>query len=101
MRSTALAQLGEILYLHLDPDEDLYGAIEQAVKDRGWRSGLVLTITGALSRTELSLPVASGPVTDPPGHIQLDGTAEVTGTGYFGTTEESWSSPTSMIDYRA
>lgn len=91
--------IGRIFYSHLDLGEDLYDAIVEVAKHAQITTGVVLTITGALSSTRLSTPTKAETVESPPGYLELEGTAEVSGSGYFGITDESWSSPTSHINY--
>lgn len=93
--------LKRVLFVHLDPDEDLYGAIAEVAKRERITTGVAVTVTGALSSTRLSTSVKAESVESPPGCIELEGTAEVNGSGYFGITDEAWSSPISQIVYKA
>lgn len=101
MEAMVGGSLGKLYFAHLEPKEDLYHAIASVVKQNNIETGVVLNITGALSVTRLSAPTKVDDVASPPGLIHEHGTAEVSGSGYFGMTEESWSSSESGIDYRA
>ena len=93
--------LGRLYFAHLEPDEDLYEAIANVAKKYAIESGVILSVTGALSMTRLSTPTSVSDVRSPPGIIEKEGKSEVSGSGYFGMTKESWSSEVSGIDYRA
>lgn len=99
---TAVGSIGRVGYLHLEPNEDVLHGINDGIETLGMSAGVVLAVTGALSVTRLSKAVdVEAKVEDPPGFVQMAGTAEVDGCGYFGRTQDSWSSDISQIRYEA
>jgi predicted DNA-binding protein with PD1-like motif len=101
MQTSASGKLGRTVFAQLEPDEDVYRAIVQLIQQEEMQAGLILTITGALRYTKLSMPLKMESVEGPPGTFEIEGTAEVSGQGYFGLTKETWISPTSQIEHRA
>jgi predicted DNA-binding protein with PD1-like motif len=101
VQSTVVGQLGKIVYAQLAPGADLYTSIVDVCKAEQIETGLVLNITGALTKTRLSTPVKKDRVEAPPEFIELDGLAEATGTGYIGRTVDSWKSQVSQITLSA
>jgi predicted DNA-binding protein with PD1-like motif len=95
------ARLGRIYFAQLSPGEDLYTAIKGIAVSENIHTGVILSITGALAKTKLSTPRKPEGISTPPGVIEFEGTAEATGTGYFGMTEETWESPASSISHIA
>lgn len=93
--------LGRVVFAQLEPDEDVYRAIVQLVEQEQMEAGVILTITGALHTTRLSMPRGAESVAAAPGIFELEGTAEVSGHGYFGRTKETWVSPASGIEHLA
>jgi len=93
----AHARLGRVIYAQLSPGEDLYEAIKEVVRREKIKTGLVLSITGGLSKVRMSMPVKQESVESTPGLIELSGTAEASGHGLIGQTMDSWASPSSGI----
>lgn len=98
MKSIATGSIGRIIYAHLEPEEDLYQAILDIAETEKINAGLVLDITGGLSRVRLSMPIEAGPVESAPGVIELEGLTEAMGSGIIGRTIDSWSSEKSGIE---
>jgi predicted DNA-binding protein with PD1-like motif len=101
MHSVVSAQLGRIVYAHLEPEEDVLLAIEEVIEREQLGTGIILAITGAVSRARLSLPVQKEAVSSSPGFIEFEGLSEVQGGGYFGRNVDSWSNDTSQITFVA
>jgi predicted DNA-binding protein with PD1-like motif len=101
MLTSVRAGIGRSVFAQLEPDEDVYRAIVQLIQQEEMRAGLILTITGALRYTRLSMPLGVEDVSAPPSVFEMEGTAEVSGQGYFGMTKEAWSSETSQIRHLA
>lgn len=97
MKTLATGRIGRVIYAHLEPEEDLYEAILATAERENIRTGLVLDITGGLSKVRLSMPIESGPVDSAPGIIELEGLTEAMGSGVIGQTIDSWSSDKSGI----
>jgi predicted DNA-binding protein with PD1-like motif len=95
------AELGRIVFAQLEPDEDVYRSIVQLVQREQMQTGLIMTITGALHTTKLSMPREPEGTDVPPGVFEMKGTAEASGHGYFGMTKETWISPLSQIEHLA
>ena len=98
MKTVAVGKLGRIVYAHLEPEEDLYEAILRIAEEQNIQTGLVMDITGGLSRVRLSMPVEGGPVESAPGIIEFEGLTEAMGHGIIGRTVDSWSSEKSGIE---
>src|SRR5262249_22822978 len=101
MHSVVTAQLGRIVYAHLEPEEDVLLAIEELIEREELGTGIILAITGAVSRGRLSLPVQKESVQASPGFIEFEGLSEVQGGGYFGRTVDSWWNEKSQIRWEA
>ena len=102
METIVVGSLGRVAYLHLEPGEDVLAGITNGIAELGMVAGVVLAVTGAVSNTRLSLAVdVNASVEDPPGFVEHAGTAEVDGCGYFGRTQDSWSSEVSQIRYES
>jgi predicted DNA-binding protein with PD1-like motif len=92
------AQLGRLVWLHLDKDADVYASIVDAIKREQLRTGLILTVTGGLAQVRLSMPTKpSDSNADAPGVRTFPGPAEAQGSGYFGWTRNTYDNPTSGI----
>src|SRR5579871_629926 len=101
MHSVVSAQLGRIVYAHLEPEEDVYLAIQQVIEQEELGTGIILAVTGAVSRARLSCPVSVESVESSPGFIEFEGLSEVQGGGYFGRNIDSWSNDKSQIVFEA
>jgi predicted DNA-binding protein with PD1-like motif len=101
MHSVISAQLGRIVYAHLEPGEDVLLGIQEVIEQEDLGTGIILAITGAVSRGRLSLPVKADAVEASPGFIEFEGLSEVQGGGYFGRNVDSWSNETSQIRFEA
>lgn len=87
----------EIIYAQLSQGADLYQSLLELVRKENIKTGLVIDITGGLSKVRLSLPVKETSVEATPGIIELSGTAEASGHGIIGQTLETYDSPSSGI----
>lgn len=96
-QASVVGKLGKIVFAQLSPGADLYNSIVDVCKAEQIETGLILNITGALTRTRLSTPVRKDRVEAPPEFIELEGLAEATGTGYIGRSVDSWKSDVSQI----
>jgi predicted DNA-binding protein with PD1-like motif len=101
MHTVVSAQLGRIVYAHLEPEEDVLLAIQDVIEQEKLGTGIILAITGAVSRARLSCPVKAEAVDSSPGFIEFEGLSEVQGGGYFGRNVDSWSNDTSQISFEA
>lgn len=101
MHTTVGSKIGRVAFAQLEPDEDVYKAIVQLIQQEEMQAGLILTITGGLRYTRLSMPRKAESVELPPGVFEMEGSCEASGQGYFGMTKETWISPSSKIEHRA
>ena len=81
-----IGKLSDIIYLRMDKDQDLYEGIKQAAKDYDIKSGIVIDITGGLSKCRFQKFASTGD------HakmeiIEVEGPMESSGHGYIGVTE--------------
>lgn len=81
------ARIPEIIVARLEPEEDLFKGIQQICRERNIKTGVILSITGALKRARLE----RFPATDANGvevqHTQLveiEGPLEASGHGIIG-----------------
>ncbi len=87
MVTTMSGKITEIIFVRFDPHEDLRQGIMKVAKEKGIKSGIVLSITGALEKATLEHATAVGAPTIPLGIIQVQGPLEVSGHGYIGQLE--------------
>ena len=89
MHSVA-GKITEVIYVRLDKDQDLLAAIMQAAKEHNIKTGMVMDITGSLTRARVQR--------FPPGGqsekvrievIEVEGPIEATGHGIIGMTQGS------------
>lgn len=99
IQGVAVGKLGKTVYAQLRPGADLYRGIVAVVQQQDMKTGLILNITGTLTQTRLSGPGAQTRIDESPGYFELDGLAEVTGTGYFGRTVDTWKSKPSQVEH--
>lgn len=93
----ARGKLTDVVYAQLKPEEDLYLALLDIARQEGIETGLVLDITGALSRVRLSLPLKTGEAGQLPGVIELEGMFEASGHGIIGRTLDTYDGGASGI----
>lgn len=80
-------RLGEIILIRFDPHQDLRQGLLQAIREQGIRSGLVLSITGAVERATLQHAHAVGPPDTSFGLIEIPGPLEISGHGMIGQVD--------------
>jgi predicted DNA-binding protein with PD1-like motif len=90
-----------LIYAHLEPEEDVLLALMDVIEEQELNSGVILAITGALSRGRLSLPVKAEAVQQSPGFMEFEGLSEVQGGGYFGRNVDTWFNERSQIRFDA
>jgi hypothetical protein len=76
MHSTVPAQIGKVVFIHLEPGEDVLLSMIEVIEREQLQSGLILTVTGAVSEGGLS---------------------EIQGGGYFGWNADDWRNDKSQI----
>ncbi len=91
------AKISDIIYAQITPGADLYQSILEIIRKEHIKTGVVLDITGGLSKVRLSLPMKQDSVDATPGVIELAGTHEASGHGIIGQTLETYDSPKSGI----
>lgn len=99
MRAIATGRLGRVVFARLGPGDDVYRAIIEIVQDQGIRSGVVLDLTGAATRLRLSLPKSPTAGTKPPQILEIDGLAEILGSGIIGHVEDDFVSGDGEVRY--
>ena len=83
-------KLSELIYVRLDKDQDLLEGIKQACRDHDIKTGVVIDITGGLTKARLQKfpnKVHSEKVRI--GVIEMEGPLEATGHGIIGMTRGS------------
>ena len=81
-------KFSEIIYLRLDKDQDLFEAIKQAARDYDIKTGVVIDITGGLTKARFQKFASKGD------HakmeiVEIKGPLESSGHGYIGMTAGS------------
>ncbi|MBI3965853.1 MAG: DNA-binding protein [Chloroflexi bacterium] len=85
MPDSITGQIGEIVLARFEPNEDLYLGLIEVVKRRNIRTGVILTITGALTEASVGYFPRSGPIEETKMEItHLKGPFEVSGHGMIG-----------------
>jgi predicted DNA-binding protein with PD1-like motif len=75
----------EIVYAHFEPGEDLLGGLKQVAAERKIETGVVFSITGALTEARLSAFPAPGPIeTTAIDYYTIPGPLEASGHGIIG-----------------
>jgi predicted DNA-binding protein with PD1-like motif len=101
MQSVVEAKLGRIIYAQFEPDEDVYRGLVNLITEEKLHTGIILSITGGLHKVRLSMPRKPDTKEISPGFIELEGSTEAQGNGYFGWTEETWFNDSSQIRHNA
>jgi predicted DNA-binding protein with PD1-like motif len=89
LTSVAEGKIESVIYARLEPDADLYLEIKRICRERGVRTGVVMTITGALDKARLQLLNTSQVKTGTPEVLELTGPFEASGHGIIGRMRES------------
>jgi predicted DNA-binding protein with PD1-like motif len=97
MHSTVPAQIGKVVFIHLEPGEDVLLSMIEVIEREQLQSGLILTVTGAVSEGRLSLPRRVEGVHESPGYMEFTGLSEIQGGGYFGWNADDWRNDKSQI----
>ena len=87
MASTISGKLSEIILARLEPGEDLRQGLLSVIKEKKIKSGVVLSITGALERATLQHFVQVGEPSTPLELIEVPGPLEVSGHGIIGQVD--------------
>jgi predicted DNA-binding protein with PD1-like motif len=83
-------KLTEVYYVRLDPNEDLLAAIKQAARDYNIKTGVVMDITGSLTKARVQrFPPNAGSEKVRIEVIDIEGPVEATGHGIIGMTQGS------------
>jgi predicted DNA-binding protein with PD1-like motif len=96
-----VGRLGRVAFTRLEPGADLYQEIVNTVKRNEMRTAVVLSLTGALEHTRLSMPVSAEGLDRLPRIFERAGTAEVHGTGVVGVSYDEWEAPAAGVHYPA
>jgi predicted DNA-binding protein with PD1-like motif len=87
MATTVSGRISEIIFACFEPHEDLRQGLMRVIKEKDIKSGIVLSITGALEKATLQHPSGVGEPTIPLEIIQVQGPLEVSGHGIIGQVE--------------
>lgn len=84
------ATLSELIFVRLDKGQDLLEAIKQAAREHDIKTGMVIDITGSVTRARLQkFPSKDNSENVRIEVVELEGPMEVTGHGIIGITEGS------------
>lgn len=87
MASTISGKLSEIILARLEPGDDLRQGLLSVIKEKKMKSGVVLSITGALERATLQRFRRVGEPSIPVELIDVPGPLEVSGHGIIGQVD--------------
>ncbi|MFH1169705.1 MAG: PPC domain-containing DNA-binding protein [Chloroflexota bacterium] len=87
MAKIVSGRLSEIIFARFEAHEDLRQGLISIIKEKDIRSGLVLSITGALERATLQRPSAVGRPSIPMELVDVPGPLEASGHGIIGVVE--------------
>ena len=87
MVSTVSGRISEIIFARFGPHEDLRQGLLAVIKEKDIKSGIVLSITGALERAVLQHASGVGEPTIPFELMEIQGPLEVSGHGIIGQVE--------------
>ena len=87
MASTISGKLSEIILARFEPGEDLRPGLLSVIQEKKIKSGVVLSITGALERATLQHFPRGGEPSIPLDVIDVPGPLEVSGHGIIGLVE--------------
>ena len=92
MALSVVGKISEVIYVRLDPKQDLLEAIKEKAREHDIKTGLVMDITGSLlkARVQRFPPAASsGSENVRIEVVELQGPVEATGHGIIGMTKGS------------
>jgi len=101
IQSIVTGRMTRIVYAQFSAGTDLYNGIVEVIKRERMHTGVILNITGTMTRTRLSGPTSTTKVTESPGYFEIEGLSEATGSGYFGHTVDTWKSEPSQVEHLA
>ena len=87
MVSAVSGRLTEIIFARFEPGEDLRQGLLRVIKEQNVKSGVVLSIAGALEHAVLQHFSEIGEASIPIGIIEVQGPLEVSGHGIIGQVE--------------
>ena len=87
MASTISGKFGEIIFARLEPREDLRQGLLRVIKEKDIKSGVILSITGALEKARVHRFLEVGAPTVQVGIIDVPGPLEASGHGIIGRFE--------------
>ncbi len=87
MATTLSGKISEVIFARFDPHEDLRQGLMKIIKEKNIKSGIVLSITGALEKATLEHASGVGEPTIPLEIIKVQGPLEVSGHGIIGQVE--------------
>jgi predicted DNA-binding protein with PD1-like motif len=99
MRTIATGRMGRVVYARLAPGDDLYKAIIEIAQQEQIKTGLVLDITGAATNLRVSLPKDATDGTRPPKVLEVEGLAEIMGSGIIGQVKGDFLSADGEVRY--
>jgi predicted DNA-binding protein with PD1-like motif len=99
MRTIATGRMGRVVYARLAPGDDIYKAILEIVQQEQIKTGVVLDITGAATKLRVTLPTAATDGTRPPQVLEVDGLAEIMGSGIIGQVKNDFLSGDGEVRY--
>lgn len=90
--STAVSVAGKmeaVIYARLAPGADVYRELKRVCKEHDIRTGVVMTITGALDKARVQLLTTDIAETGSPLVVDIPGPIEVSGHGLIGTMRQN------------
>jgi predicted DNA-binding protein with PD1-like motif len=99
MRTTATGRLGRVVFARLAPGDDIYRSIIEIAQAEGIQAGVVLDMTGAATRLRVALPKSTTDGEKPPQILEVDGLAEIMGSGIIGRVEDDFISADGEFRY--
>jgi predicted DNA-binding protein with PD1-like motif len=88
LTSVACGKMDSVIYARLEPHADLYRELKRLCKEHDIRTGVVMTVTGALEKARLQLMDTSLAKTGTPKVVELTGPFEASGHGIVGRFRE-------------
>ena len=89
MSTVAKARIGNIYLVQLEPDADLLLSIREAIRENNIETGVILDITGGLTRARVQKFKEVGPPLLGVHIVDIPGPMEVSGHGIIGLTRGS------------
>lgn len=87
--SVVAGKIESVVYARLEPRADLYRELKRICKENDIRTGVVMTITGALDKARLQLMNTDLVKTGTPEVVELAGPFEASGHGLIGRMRQS------------